>query len=321
MRYCPKCGFKLAADYKVCPQCGYHLSSQKSSHVSEDTIKVQSHHLSRTQAHAQRPPHNSILQYLLWLKNNLITTILVIVFIILTYIYVGKIISLIVAVGMLIWGYVFANRHATAVDTKLKGLFKRVEEQPTTKVAVHSTYTQAVRPKVLQRPSVQTRPVALAQHKSRRSWGLVILAIITWSTSYWPGFFANNLLGTAIGWNSPTIPSLAQMSRQALMYLNFNYHLQINPALGSWLFALGPLLVLLGALMPRNLGRKLALKGALLSAVIDLGGLAILKIGLDWGSRYVQLPPFALGSSGYAAVLCVILMLILALINRYRFRD
>ncbi|AXX65181.1 zinc ribbon domain-containing protein [Bombilactobacillus bombi] len=322
MKYCPNCGFKLASDYKVCPQCGYHLPQKKSA-TAAVTKEIKSQHLSRVQAHQhqQAPLTSPLLQYLNWLKHNLITVSLVVLLVILTYIYVGKIISVVVAIGMIIWGYIFANHQAAPLDAKLKLMFRRVEHEEETKVQrVLNTKTNtkvrdATIPVPIQPPKYQT-----VKTTSRRSWIVSFLAIITWSTSYWPGFFADNSLGVAIGWNSPTVPSLSQMIRQAIMYLNFNFHLQINPSLGLWLLALGPVIVLLGSLMPSRFGRKLAVRGAIVSVIVYLGGLAILKMALSWGSRYLQLPTVNLGSSGYVAIFCVILMLILTIIAKYRQR-
>lgn len=322
MKYCPNCGFKLAADYKVCPNCGYQLNASLADKKSAQSGNKQEQHLSRVQSHqdTRLKQHNSIIQYLMWLKSNPISFLLVVLLVILTYIYVGKIISFIVALVMLIWGYVFTNRQATPLDKKIKAMFRHVEYEEQTKVQrvikpQPQIKRQQPRPVVIERPVQKYQP---AKTTGQRSWIVMILAIITWSTSFWPGFFANNLLGTAIGWNSPTVPSLAQMIRQGIMYLNFTFHLQINPSLGLWLLALGPIIILLGSLMPSYFGRKLAFRGAVISAVIYFGGLAVLKIALDWGSHYAQLPPLALGSSGYAALFCIILLLVFTIVARLR---
>lgn len=323
MKYCPNCGFKLSADYKVCPNCGYQLNvSQTNKTSAAQNDNKQEKHLSRVQSNqnSRFKQRNSVIQYLMWLKDNPISFLLVVLLVVLSYIYVGKIISFIVALVMLIWGYVFTNHQATPLDKKIKSMFRHVEYEEQTKVQRVVTSQSQIKKKqphqvVIERPVKEYQSFKTANH---RSWIVMVLAIITWSTNFWPGFFANNLLGTVIGWNSPGAPSLAQMIQQGIMYLNFTFHLQINPSLGLWLLALGPIIIILGSLMPSHFGRKLAFRGAVISAIIYFGGLSVLKITLDWGSHYAQLPPLVLGSSGYAALFCIILLLIFTIMARLR---
>lgn len=319
MKYCPNCGHKLEANYKVCPNCGFRLRSTTDSQTTTSTEaqKTTSTPLRRSRQRSSREHtaivHGPAIDYLIWLKNNWITMMLALLLVFLTYIYVGKIISLIVAIGLVIWGFKIATNQRTPLDHKIKRVFAHAETQTTAQVQRMQTkrikktapLNQIAPP---QNTVVANQPI---QVQTKRSWGLLLLALITASTSYWPAFFLNNLLGGNNLANA-TAPSLAETIKQGLLMLNYNFHLQINPDLGLWLLAAGPVVVILGSLMPNHFGRSLATKGAGFTVILYVGAWIALKLGAMWGVNFGWVINTQLGMTGYVTFICIIIMFIWA---------
>ncbi|UQS82044.1 hypothetical protein MOO45_07615 [Bombilactobacillus folatiphilus] len=333
MRYCPQCGAKINSKAKKCPICGYQFGQSASRNVNQiDEQAPQKYSRSQKYHHSTGKP---ALNFAKWLKDNPLVLILAIIFVILTYFYVGKVVSFLAALVLIFGGYWHANHRQTNLDTKIKRAFGHAQQPIQNNL--RPLKTNKTLPQQYQQPDL-TQPVPIQANpqivevsqakltsgsgpKASRSWLLLIVAAILLSSSYWPGFFSANPLTILLGTNATANPSLAQTVQQALSLLNYYFHLQLNPALSLWIIAIGPLSVLFGALMPNHFGKKLANWGASLSVIFYLGGVAILHLIFSSISNVELQIPFAVGTTGHLILGISILLWILTLWDGHQFKQ
>lgn len=326
MQYCPNCGAKIKINAKKCPTCGYQLVAEPQRTPADVNNKDQTY--SRAQRYHQSST-NSVVSFLLWLKNNPIMDVLAIIFVILTYVYIGKWLSLVVALGLIVAGYWHANRRQTNLDQKIRNAFRRkqpaastaMKRRPLVKPRVdhyqQPNFTKPIHPQT-QAGVTEVSPIAPATKlKTQRSWLLLIIAGILLSSSYWPNFFSNNFFGS----NVVTNFSLAQTIKQALNLLNYYFHFQINPDLGLWIIAAGPLLIILGALMPNHFGKKLIKWGNFWNLLWYFGGWLILHVSLSFAAKSGVMQPLSLGASGKSALTLSVFLLILTIWDWHQFKQ
>ncbi|NVY96693.1 zinc ribbon domain-containing protein [Lactobacillus sp. DCY120] len=321
MNYCPNCGQKLTSDYENCPYCGYQLPQKKKRRASETK--------SQTAASVTASKGQQLANFLRCLRVKWPLTLAAIVLVILTYFYIGKLISVIVAISLAIWGFLATN--AAPVPARLwrkKRATPPVDPQPEPR-SKPTPDSSANQPSTTAQPIEDGDPVMTRRRRSevplrdpitsdlgmhprfRLSWVILALAILTLSTTYWPSFFGNNTLQIA-NLNLNTTPSLAAVCQQGIILLGNWLNFPLNTHLGAWILAIGPLIVIIGSLIPKNWGRRLTTKGAQWTLAFYILGLIALKVGLGIGANYGWTTNLQLGLGGYVALIGSLAMFILS---------
>ncbi|UQS84220.1 zinc ribbon domain-containing protein [Bombilactobacillus thymidiniphilus] len=326
MHYCPNCGAKVAAGVKKCPHCDYQFQNpaDRRRNVASDTNTAYSR---STRYHSD----NSLWQFILWLKDNPVTLLLALILVILTGIYVGKIIMVILVITLLAVGYWHANKKQVSTDQKLRRIFGKNKTKTQAK-HLHPRVKKTIDPSLSnqqfnydqsmeagrQTEVAQVVPTSKSVRSGQRSWVSFVVAALLISTSYWPHFFNVDLFAGVQAFNSDNSASLAQIMQRSILLLDSIFNLSIKPDLSLWIIAAGPILTLLGALMPNHFGRRLAIWGAVISVIFYLGGFLILKGILSFGSNMGVTPQLALGASGSVAVCGSIVLLAVTVWQAHR---